>query len=260
MKKNKLKSLGILSLLPIIAIPVFATNCATPSTLKNESKEDKIKDIENNESEIDINDSNDKNNLKENNNIWVNGTNNLKLSSEQTKNKENRFNDISNLYNEFIELKKDKEKNRSKIKSILGRFPEFDYDLEKTLIQAIKITEDLDELHSYNETIENIYINNKVDYCFISYSEYKNKLENLWNKDSTNQNDFEKEKNFYEFLVYNAFFIMTFGYNTLSAIITNEMNQEDKNDLNYLNKMIENYDGNSRNELDQYKNLLLKNI
>ena len=259
--------LGLLSLLPIITVPFLVTNCSSSSISSNETKESEINDIENNDTKDNENGNNNSKNENENTqNIensfnWTKGNNDQNLSETQLKNRLNRFNEVKVKYDEFIKLKN--EKNQNKMLSLLNSLPEINSDEKKSLLQALSYINNLNDLHECNESIIDLYKEKNIEYCFISYSEYQNKIEKLWNKNN-NQNDFEKQKSYYEFLINNAFSLPSFGYIVVSILLNNELVKDEakthRHDLKSIyEKLIETYDGNAKSEIELYKDWIPNN-
>ena len=283
MNKLKKKSLGLIGLVPAIIVPFVTANCSvsiSESEIKEKEskKEEDEKDLSENsgssiitdDKEIETLDKDEKNDINKdktndiNDDLWINGSNNKLLTDEEKKSQIERFSKIKIYYDLFLEYKKSND--QIKMNSLFNSL-EVNTDEEESILEALFYVDSQEELHEYKQVIENLYDKNKIKYCFIGYLEYENKIEQWWNesknKDPFNLSDaLNKEKSYYEFLVFNSFFLPSFGNIILSSLLKESLNQNNipnvhnNNFKNEYFNLIEKYLGNAKVELELYKSWL----
>ena len=139
MKKSNLKGFGLLTLIPVVAVPFLVTNCSSRTISNNESKENETRDIENN----DIKTNEELNSIN-----WDEGTNTKELSDIQKTNQKTRINDVTNLYNEYKNLS-----DESKIKQAINDIStKINFDIDDELYTKIqqKLLMQIHHLHLIN--------------------------------------------------------------------------------------------------------------
>lgn len=249
MKKSNLKGFGLLTLIPVVAVPFLVTNCSSRTISNNESKENETRDIENN----DIKTNEELNSIN-----WDEGTNTKELSDIQKTNQKTRINDVTNLYNEYKNLT-----DESKIKQAINDIStKINFDIDDELYTKISSDQSPENLNNLKNEIIEVYKNNKIEYCFINFSEYKNKIETWWNKFQKIEN-FEtsesvREWSYYGFLLFNAYNIPSYGYLILNTLLNDKL--PENKDFNYIKEvkkdfdnLLKIYDNNAKNELNKYE-------
>lgn len=138
------------------------------------------------------------------------------MSTIEKQEQENRINNFKRLYEEYNALTDENEISNA----ILSNSKNIHIDTDSNLIVNILNCKTVEELSKYKDEVLKLYKDNKVEYCFISYSDFlENYIDKIQGTTNPTIDDFEKLQLYYNFISHIGFYLPEFGYNVLSALL-----------------------------------------